>query len=485
MENSSINGNAVIRSLSWKVLERAFTQGVNLFVQILLARIIAPECFGSLAIIVALTNFASVFVQSGLSTVIIQKENLKDVDVSTLLVASLAVALLLYVGLYIGSPFLANYYDMPDIIWPLRVLAIVLFLNAINSIQSAILMRGMDFKTLFYRSLIAIPLSGAIGIIMALKGYGLWALVAQVVSNMLIVVAVMSISVHIKNPFRFSFESFKGLFSFSGKIVLTSLVCSTGDMVRTMVIGKKYSSEQLAYYDKAYTYSNYATQIAIQSTMSVLLPTFSRSQDDSEKLKLMTRKSVSVTALVMIPLLIAIAVMSKTLVILLLTEKWIEAAPFLSLFCLLRIPGCILSIDKQTYYAIGNSTIAFYYEFIMLLANLGLLFYTVNIGLFAIAIGATVVEFLGLLAIFIISQKVISYSIRERIKDLYKPVVASLFMAIVIWTVPFFFSSIFVQVLIQFLLGIIVYYLASRILKNQDIDYLKNKLMTILPKVRR
>ena len=207
----------------------------------------------------------------------------------------------------------------------------------------------------------------------------------------------------------FSFDRAKVLYAFSGKILLANLISGFGDTLRTMLIGKKYATDQLAYYDKAYTYSNYVTQSITLSLSTVLLPVFSQQQDDIEHLRAMARKSVQMTAFLVIPILIAVIATSKPLVILLLTNKWAPCIPFLMLFCLLRIPGCITSIDKQVFYAIGNSSISMYYEVFILISNVIMLIITIPIGIMAIAIGATIIEFIGCFIIFIVSKKVYKY----------------------------------------------------------------------------
>ena len=182
-EENKITGRVIAGSLLWKLLERFFSQGVNLVVQIVLARLLLPEDFSSLAIIAAITNFASVFVQTGLATALVQKEDVDEQDVNTLFTASICIAGILYVILFLLSPWIASYYRLPELKWAVRALALILFLNAVNAVQSAQYSRSMQFKKLFLRSAIAVPLSGALGIVLAVRGFGVWALIAQSLSN--------------------------------------------------------------------------------------------------------------------------------------------------------------------------------------------------------------------------------------------------------------------------------------------------------------
>jgi len=479
---SQISRSKVVNSLWWKMLERIFSQGVNLIVQIILARLLLPADFGSLAIIVAITNYAAIFVQSGLGTAIIQKKNLEYRDVETLLTASLSIALIFYIALFFSATWIASFYNSPSLIWPLRVQALVLFLNAINSIQTALLSRSMNFKTLFWRSVIAVPVAGAVGIIMAYKGFGLWALVAHNLTNMLVVVLVMTIGARIPLKIGFNWSSAKQLYSFSGKILLTSLVSGAGDTIRTMVIGKKYSRADLSYYDKAYTYSNYVIQIVIGTIQSVILPVLSRSQDDLGTLKKMARRSIGTSAFVMFPVLFWVAAASQPLVILLLTEKWAPCIPFLMLFCVLRMCGCISSVDKQVYYAIGRSEIGLYYEFFFLLANLIVLFFTVKLGIKFIAIGYFVMEYIGTFSLFVVSSKVYGYKLGERLKDLLRPMINAFVMFLVCWSVNLLHLNNLITIICQFILGVFIYWILSIITHDQNVSYLKETIVSTIKK---
>lgn len=453
-------------------MEKILVQGINLLVQIILARILLPSDFGNLAIIVAITNYAAIFVQSGVATVIIQRKDINDVDISTLFISSMSFALLLFLGLFFAAPYISIIYKTNDLIWPLRILAIVLFLNSINAIQTGIYSKRMEFKKMFIRSIIAVPVSGAIGIIMALKGFGLWSLVVHNIVNMLLIVLIMAFDKTTWFKFGFSFESFKKLYSFTGKIILTSVVTGGSDLLRTLLIGKKYSTDDLAYYDKAYTYSNYATQIVGQSVTSVALPTFSKMQDDKQKLKETVRKSVSLSAFIMFPVLLGFASVSDSFVKLVLTDKWAACVPFLIIFCFLRMPSFVCSIDKQAYFALGKSEINLFYEIGFLVINLAMLFICIQFGVIWIAIGAAVIEWIGCICLFFVSKNVYGYSLKERLGDLWRPLLNSCIMFGTTYSIRFLLSSVILKLIIQVIAGVFVYFLLSLITFDKNIGYI-------------
>lgn len=188
-----VQSNVVIKSLLWKVGERVFVQGVGLLVQVILARLLMPEDFACLAIITAIVNYLGLFVQGGLAVAVVQKKDFTQKDVSTLTLISLFAAMIMYVCLFFAASEISNYYNVGDLLWPIRVMGLSLFLFAFYSIQTGLLQRKMMFRTIFFRSILATPLSGVIGIAMAYMGYGVWALIAFNISNILSIVIFMNL----------------------------------------------------------------------------------------------------------------------------------------------------------------------------------------------------------------------------------------------------------------------------------------------------
>ena len=469
---NNISRSSIVNSLVWKFLERIFSQGMNLFVQIILARLLLPKDFGSLALIVAITNYAAIFVQSGLATTIVQRKNLHKGDVSTLLTSSLVVAGALYVSIYVLSPWISSIYKLPELVWPLRILALVLFLNGYNSVQTALLQREMKFKALFWRSMLAVPISGTVGIVMAYTGFGLWALVAQNIINMAVTVIVMYIGSDYPLKFGFNWTRARNLYSFGGKILLTSLVTGFGDTFRTLLIGKKYDANELAYYNKGNAYSNYITQIVNATLKSVMLPAFAKNQDDIEVIRSYMRKSLGVTAFVMFPILFGVIATAKPLVLLFLTAKWAPAIPFLMIYCFLRLPSSLTVLDKQVFYALGKSHIGLYYEIGLLIANIAILLLTMEFSVMAMAVGITVVEYIGCVVIYFVADRVYHYRLSDRIKDIWKPLLNSMLMFFAMKSIDILNLSDLSVLLLQLCVGLICYILGAIILRDENIKYL-------------
>lgn len=474
IQDPSIDRDKVAYSLAWKMLERIFSQGGNLLIQIVLARILMPEEFGNLAIILAIVNYLSMFVQSGMSTVLVQKKEIDQLDVDTIFTITFLGNLFVYALLFFLSPLVASYYGNSSLTIPIRVTSLVLFLYSINSIQMGLLSRNMDFKVLFLRSVFAVPVAGVIAIVMAYMGFGLWSLVANLLLGVLLSSIVMAIGTKACFRFRFSLERAKYIYSYSVKILGASIISGFSDLFRTMSIGKKYTVSDLAFYDKAYQYSFLILQVVNSSIQAVLFPVFSRKQDDVDKLKVITRQSIRITMFGMTPILLGLFVVAKPAIVILLTEKWLPCVPFLMLFCVFRWSGCVVGIDKQVYLALAKGSILFYFEVLLLIANIVMLIITIPISVKAIAIGAIIVEYSANFALVLISRKVYHYSLRERMADLIKPLVNSFVMMLSMYIVELMDMEMLWLLIIQIVVGSITYFVMAMISKDSSLSYIRN-----------
>lgn len=474
--DTAINRGVVLSSLFWKALEKVFSQGVNLIIQILLARLLLPEDFGNLAIILALVNYISVFVQAGITTAVIQKKDLSQTDVNTLFTICLTIALACYILLFFAAPYISAYYNNSSLTTPIRVTSCVLFLYSYNSIQMGILSRHMEFKVIFFRTAISVTLSGFVGIFLAYRGLGLWALIVQFLLSILLASIIMAIGNKTKIGFGFSAASAKEIYSFSIKLLGAHIISGFSDLFRTMSIGKKYTAADLAYYDRGYTYATVVLALVNTSIQGVLLPVFSRKQDDMIKLKEMARQSIRVIVFVMTPILLGVAVISKPLILLLLTEKWLSCVPFFMIFCVFRWAECVTGVDAQVMIAMGRSSVFFYYELILLVANVIMLLITIPISVMAVAIGALIVHYVACTALTFIARKLYFYSFRERLSDIIKPVVNSLLMILVIIIVGNLQLNSVVLLLLQILSGSVVYLLLAIITKDDTLSYIRSMI---------
>lgn len=474
----SIENKTVVSSLIWKFLERTGTYLVQFVIQIILARILLPSEYGIVAIVTVFIALANVFIQTGFNTALIQRKNVTDLDYSSVLYLSLLVAFVLYIIIFICSPFIANFYKDPLITPVLRVLSLTLFLGAFNSIQTAYISRNMLFKKNFLSSLIAIIVSGIVGIIFANLGYGVWALVIQQLLNMIILIIILLFTIDWKPRLIFSIKRVKVLFSFGWKLLCSALIDTLYNNIYDLIIGRKYTSTDLAYYNRGKQFPNVIVTNVNGSISTVLLPTMSKNQDDKVKVKEMTRKAIVISSFVLFPMMIGLAVVAKPLVSIILTDKWLECVPFLQILCFSFALWPIHTANLQAINAIGRSDVFLKLEIVKKIVGILILIITVPMGLYSMALGQIIT---GIISSFINAypnKKLLNYSYLEQVKDLCPIIIISLVMGLIIYPISFLNLGNLLILILQCIIGGIIYIIFSWLFKidafNQIINLIKN-----------
>ena len=282
----------IISSLFWKLMERGAAQGIQLAVQIVLARVLAPEQFGTIAIVMVFVNLAQVFVQSGFSTALIQKKDADSEDFSSVFYLSLAVAGVSYVIIYICAPYIALFYAMPVLEPVLRVLALNLFAGAFNSVQNAFVARNLLFKKLFMSSLGAVLISGTLGVVAAYRGFGIWAIVIQQLANQAAVTAIMWFTERWWPELMFSYTSEREQIALGSRLLISKLIETLYRELSTLIIGRMYMSDTLGYYSRGQLFPQLVVSNIDGSIQSVMLPALSAHQDNQKRVKEMMRRAV-------------------------------------------------------------------------------------------------------------------------------------------------------------------------------------------------
>ena len=391
-----ITGNKIVSSFIWKLLERFSSQAVSLMVTIILARLLLPSEFGIVAIITVFIELANVIIDGGLNTALIQKKEADNLDFSTILYFSLALSFALYIILFFAAPHIASFYDNTILTPVLRVLSINLFFNTINAIQRAFIAKNMLFNKLFYCNLAAIMTSGCVGTIMAYGGWGVWALVFQQIANQFILTVVMWFTVKWRPILRFSMERFKGLFDYGWKIFLTNLIIAIYENARSLIIGKIYHPSTLAFFDRGKQIPSLAITNFSVSLQTILLPAFSDIQDDKMHVRQLMTHSIKLVNAIILPVLVCLAVSAKPLVILLLTEKWLPAVPFLQIFCVAYMLIPIQSANMSAIKALGYSNITLKIELLKKFIETIILIVSFLINAYAVAWGIVLYNFISI-----------------------------------------------------------------------------------------
>lgn len=347
-------------SFSWSFLDRFLTFGVSFIVQIVVARILDPSAYGIIAIVLIFVNLANTLAMSGFSSALIQKRDIDDKDYDSAFWVSEIFALLLYALIFAFAPSIAEFYEIEDLTIYIRVFAIVLFFNSFNAIQRAYLQKAFEFKSTFVVSFVTGIISGAVGIVLALLQFGVWAIIAQTLTSSLMTCVMLMFFVPWKPAFSFSHRRAFDLFSFGWKLAVTGLINTFSDSLIDTVVGKSVSVTSLGYYTQG---SKYPVTLAtlIQAPLSnVLFPAFSSIQDKPDEIRKLMKRGLQIGSFLIAPLLFLLALIGEPLVEILLTDKWLPCVPVMQAICLIYSCLLIETMNLRVYTALGRSDIYLY-----------------------------------------------------------------------------------------------------------------------------
>ncbi len=459
------DNKSIVKGLTWKLLERFGVQGVQFVLQIVLARLLDPEHYGMLSIMIIFTTLANVFIQNGFNTALIQGKDVSEDDYSSVFWVSFGISGILYAAIFFCAPLIADFYSMPQIISSLRILAIILFPGALNSVQVAKISRELNFRKVFISNIAAIAVSGIVGITMAYMGAGLWALVGQSIVNVFISCIVMRFTVSLKLRFRCNFTRVKILFSFGWKLLVSSLIDTLYSDLYSLTIGKKYNSDTLGYYSKGRQFPQFIIGSINGAVQSVMLPVLSSKQDEKEQAKNIMRTSMMMSSYIIFPMMAGLAAVATPLISILLTDKWLPCVPYLQIYCISMAFYPVHTCNLQAINAMGRSDVFLKLEIIkkaygMALLIFALIFFDSPIAIVAMGIISTLI---GSFVNSFPNKKLIGYSYFEQIRDILPSLAASVLMFGAVVAVGMLQLAPILTLLLQIVTGVIVYVAISAI----------------------
>jgi|LSQX01.1.fsa_nt_gb teichuronic acid exporter len=481
-QSKTNQSDTILKNLFWKLLERFGVQGVQFFVSIILARLLLPSDYGLLTLVLIFITIANVFVQSGLNTSLIQKKVVDSVDYSSVFFLSLGIASVLYVILYCTAPFIASFYDNLGLIPVLRVLALTLFPGAFNSIQNAIVSRTMQFRRLFYSSVGAGFISGIVGIALAYSGYGIWALVFQQLTNQVCVTIILWFTVKWRPTPQFSKKRVKDHFTFGWKLLVSSLIDTTYRDLRSLIVGKVYNPAMLGYYNRGQQFPQLIISNINGSIQAVMLPALAAQQDDTERVKSIMRRSIATSSFIVFPMMLGLAVVGKPLVILLLTEKWLPAVPFLQIFCISYALWPLHTANLQAINAMGRSDIFLKLEVIKKIVGLVILGVSIPFGIYALALGEIISSLLSTFINAYPNNKLLGYGYLEQLKDVLPSALLSFVMCIGIIPISLIPLPSILILIAQIVVGSVLYIGLAYVLRFESLTYLIKNMRLMLSK---
>lgn len=472
-QNDTLRSRTV-SSLIWKLFEQSASSVVSLIVQIVMARLLAPDEFGMLAIMLVFVNVGNVIVQSGLNTAIIQGPNVTERDYSTVFWMSLVVSLVLYLAVWGASPAIADYYSMADIVWPLRVLVLILIINAFNSIQEAIVARNLEFNKTARATVTASVTSGTMGIVAALLGAGLWALVIQQLLFQLVKSIVLAFQISWKPRLVFEPERAVVLFRFSWKLLVSGLIEQGYQSLSDLMIGKVFDSTNLGYVSQGKKYPQALGLMLDGAIQPVMLSAVARVQDDGEKVKRLARRALKTSTFLIAPAMTLFAFVAEPVVSLLLGERWLPCVPYLRMYCFVYALLPVHTTNLQVLNGVGRSDLYLRLEVIKKIIGIATLCFTVFVlrDLTAIVAGYVVT---GIICTFVNAhpnKRVIGYSYLEQIRDILPAFALAIVAGALTYPIGFLGLPLLVTIILQSVSMAVVYLLLAKLFKVEEMAYL-------------
>ena len=480
-----IERKEVLSNFLWCFAERSGAQIVTFLVSIVLARLLMPEDYGTIALVTVFTTIMQVFVDSGLSTALIQKKDADDLDFSSVFYFNFAVCIILYLVMFFAAPLIAAFYKMPELTPVVRVISLTIVISGVKGVQQSYVSCNMLFKRFFYATLGGTIFSAFLGIAMAYAGFGVWAIVAQQLSNTAIDTLILWITVKWRPKLMFSWGRLKGLLSFGWKMLCSSLLDTIYNNLRSLLIGKVYSSADLAYYNEGQKFPSLIVTNINSSINSVLLPTMSKEQDDKNRVKNMTRRSIMVSCYMMAPLMIGLACCASNIVVVVLTEKWLPCVFFLQIFCISYMFYPIHTANLNAIKAMGRSDLFLKLEIWKKVIGLILLLATLFISVKAMAYSLLISTLASMIINSWPNKKLLNYSFLEQMKDILPSILLSVGMGIIVYFIGYLNIPILPLLIIQVVCGGLIYVAGSAIFRLEPFLYLTGIIKPMIQKRRK
>lgn len=471
------NKKAIIGGMFWSLSERMAAQLVSVVVGIILARLLTPTEYGTVSLVTIFVAIANVFVTNGFGTALIQKEKADSLDFSTVFYFGIIFSIGLYAILYFAAIPIAGFYQMPILIPILRVLSIKVPISAINSVQQAYVSRNMIFKKFFWATLFGTLVSAVVGITMVYRGFGVWSLVGQELTNTIIGTIILWFTVKWRPIWAFSFDRLKSLFNYGWKLLVQGLIISVYGNIRSLLIGKFYTTQDLAYYSKGNGYPNLIVTNINTAMSNALFPAMSKEQKNYSSIASITKRSTKLISYVMSPLLIGFATVGSTFITVILTDKWQPMLPYLIIICVCLLVRPAQTATLQAIKATGKSDIVLKMDIPVRIFGMVALAVSLQFGVIYFAISEVVVEYFCFFIYGISCSKIVGYKMWDIIIDIGENIIQASIMGIGVYLTGKCLDTVpLVTLLIQIVIGAVLYLVISIAFKNSNFLYLWSNL---------
>ncbi len=463
----------ILSGFIWRFLERSGAQMVTFLVSIVLARVLGPDVYGTVALITVFITIMQVFVDSGLGNALIQKKDVDNLDYSTVFYANIIFCVVIYTIMWIAAPTIGLFYKDTDLVPYIRVLGLTIVISGIKNVQQAYVTKNMMFKKFFFSTLGGTIGAAAVGLFLAFRGMGVWAIIVQQLFNLLVDTLILWIIVKWRPMFAFSIKRFKTLFSYGWKLLISTLLDTGYNNLRQLLIGKYYTTVELAYYNQGIKFPQVIISNINTSIDSVLLPVLANDQDYCERVKSMTRRSIKISVYLIAPLMIGLALCSNDIIRILLADEWLPCAKFMRISCVCYTFYPIHTANLNAIKALGRSDLFLKLEIIKKIIGLILLVGSLKISVLAIAYSLVVSTLFSTLINAFPNRQLLDYGWKEQMKDILSSIACAIVMGVVVYIVGRIIDvSVVVGILIKILVGIFVYIIMSAVTYNDSFIYL-------------
>lgn len=449
------------KGIGWSAIERFSVQSVSFIVQLFLARLLTPDDFGIIGMLAIFIQISQVFIDSGFANALIQKQDCQEKDFSTVFYYNLIVSVVIYIFLYIASPLIADFYSTESIILVLRVLSLVLIVNALSIVQRTILVKNVDFKSQSKVTFISSLISGFFGISFALSGYGVWALVIQQLSNSIIQLVMYIIIVKWFPHFIISKESFKFVYNFGSKLLLASIINTLYKNLYSIVIGKNFNAYDLGLYTRSDTFAMFPSSNLATIITRATYPIMSKLQDDNIKLINCYKKLIQYSSFLIFPMMCGLIAVSKPFILVFLTDKWIKAVPLLQILSISWMFDHLCSINLNLLYVKGKTSLVLKLEVVKKTIAMIILFGTIAFGLKGMCWGLVLYSVIAVFINTFYTKKIFNYGWKQQFKDYIPFLLASIIMMCCVYITINVISSNIIQLVIGVIEGIVLYAVIS------------------------
>lgn len=456
----------------WTLLEQLGAKCAALIVEIVLARILLPEDYGIVAIAAVFITIANTITVDGLSLALVQKEDASSIDFSSGFFLNLIVSGIIAVALFCAAPYIAGFYASPLLCDVLRVLSLSIPISSLNSIQRAYATRNLLFKRFFVSSTVGYILSGAISIVLAYCGLGVWALVAQTLLAALFDTLILWFTVRWRPTLEFSLARLQALWSFGWKILASNLLYQVCIQLRAVVIGKKYTSSDLAFFNRGELIPALVACTADKAMQTALFPVMSQAQSDNSEVQGMLRRFVKVGCYVIFPAMALLVVVSEPLVQLVFTEKWLPCVPYIWVFAACYALQTLQSASLLALRAIGRSGVTLVQDCIKRVIDLALLVVAIPFGPVAIASSCLVSAVVAVVVNTIPCSKVFKYGLLRQIIDVAPTAFMAFGAGMVAYCVSLLHLAAVVQIVLQVAVFALIYIVSSIVLHNDSYTFM-------------